>query len=127
MRLGGTLLVLGACFTVGTALGQVTRLEPITTIGWPKERGAGSDVRTLRQPAPPPRIPAPSTNVVAPSTTIGSSSSIAATGEIARGYPPALPVAPLAPAYEVRRGLFGQPVIHVSGQPVRNFLRKFGL
>lgn len=38
-------------------------------------------------------------------------------------YRPVMPVLPMPPAYEVGRGILGQPKLYVPGQPVRNFFR----
>lgn len=49
---------------------------------------------------------------VAPGTTVG--------------FQPLLPIVSMPGTVYIARGIFGQPVVYVPGQPVRNFLRYLG-
>ncbi len=82
-------------------------------------------------PAMPSSVPLSSSvprQVVSASGTCGSElpSAVAPLPQSRVGWPPLLPIVPMPPTVHVTRGVLGQPVLYVPGQPIRNFLRYFG-
>ncbi|GIW90067.1 MAG: hypothetical protein KatS3mg109_0499 [Pirellulaceae bacterium] len=76
-------------------------------------------------PSSVPITPAVPRTVVPSSGSCGSDSPAAfpAVRQAAVGWPPLLPIVSTPPAVYVTRGILGQPVVYVPGQPIRNFLR----
>jgi hypothetical protein len=93
----------------------------------------GSSATGVTVPPSAPSVSAPTINVPSVSTVPvpGSCGSepwrtVAPVAPSSVGFQPLLPIFSMPPTVYVARGILGQPVIYVPGQPVRNFLRYLG-